>query len=170
MEHIDQMDEIKEPKRPTFLKVLCILTFVNTGFGLLGVLMGFMSGPQSSEGLEKSAADLVRLGNDAREQGMSGIAHMFDQLVDMSYHINEHFYGNLLMALFITATGFAGAFLMWQGRKLGFHAYIVYNLLQIVIIYLWVPVESVPIVSPIFGSIMSGLFIFMYSRNLKWMR
>jgi len=39
---ITQMDEA--PKRPTFLKVLCILSFIGSGFGILAcIIMPFVA-------------------------------------------------------------------------------------------------------------------------------
>jgi len=167
---MEVMEEMEQKPMPVFLKVLCILTFISTGFGLLGVLMGLLKGPDSASALEQNSVALVKLANQAREDGMIGIAHMFDQIIDMSYHINEHYYGNMLLSLFMVGTGIAGATLMWKGRRLGFHAYIAYCFLSAFGIYLFVPFDSVPLISPILGGIISLIFIFMYSRNLHWLK
>lgn len=168
---MEVMDEMEQQKpMPVFLKVLCILTFISTGFGLIGVLIGLLKGPDSASVLEKNAVIFVSQANEMREKGMSGLAHMMDQIVDMSYHINEHYYGNMLLSLFMVGTGLAGAILMWKGRKLGFHAYIAYCVLSAFGVYLFVPFDSVPLISPILGGIISLIFIFMYSRNLHWLK
>jgi hypothetical protein len=65
--------------------------------------------------------------------------------------------------------GLLGALMMWQAKKLGFHLYIGYSLLAIIQIYFFVSPSDVPSFVVIWGLLMSVLFVFMYSRNLKWM-
>ncbi len=162
--------EMEQPKRPVFLQVLCILTFIATGMGLLGNLTSLLGGPQSAEKLEKGSIQLVKLSNELRDEGMNGFAAMMDQFVDLTYHINEHFYGVILISLFTTTTGLLGAIMMWKGRRLGFHAYIAYCFLYVFQIYIFVPVDVVPLMAPITNGIIALVFIFMYSRNLHWLK
>ena len=66
--------------------------------------------------------------------------------------------------------GLFGVIFMMRRRKLGFHMYIVYSLLAIGGMLLYVSAENIHISLPIVNVIFSGLFIFLYSRTLHWMR
>ena len=55
----EQLQEVQPPnKRPTFLKVLCILSFIATGGMVFSSLTGFLSGPLSPDDLEKTFSSI----------------------------------------------------------------------------------------------------------------
>ncbi len=86
-----------ENKRPTFLTVLCILTFIGSGLGLLFTLLGII-GTGAAGGL------------------LSGIpgAGSFTVAGSMS---------KLIISLLLIAVSLYGAILMWNLKKLGFFLY-----------------------------------------------
>jgi|GEM_PF-6211965 len=45
--------EEEQPKRPRGLQILCILTFISTGLGLLSGIGRLVSGPMSTEAIEE---------------------------------------------------------------------------------------------------------------------
>ena len=55
---VEEFNSTEQPKRPVFLTVLCVLSFIGTGGMLISGLMGFISGPLSNEELEKSFSTL----------------------------------------------------------------------------------------------------------------
>jgi hypothetical protein len=170
MEDNFNYEETNIQKRPTFLKVLCILTFINIGFGILGLLIGVMSGKASATELEQSAAAITQIANDVRSHGSVGLANMLEQVNDMAFYANEnHWMAMGLTALAITA-GFLGAVWMYNGKKSGFHSYIIYNVIALFGVYVYIPSESIPVFSIVVNGIFSLIFIFMYSRNLHWMK
>lgn len=171
METHQFIDQEEAPKRrPVFLTVLGILTFVSTGFGVLGLLLSLVNGPSSDDEVERVVAQSMTSVNELREMGATYMADQMEKIARMNIYINENFYP-MLMANFVTLVfGIGGVILMWRGRKLGFHSYIIYNLLSILGIYVTVPAAEVPSLMIILGVIFSAIFIFMYSRNLKWMK
>jgi hypothetical protein len=68
------------------------------------------------------------------------------------------------------AIGLNGVIFMLKGRKLGFHLYIVYNLIALISIYASAPASEIPSFYFILFGIISSVFIFMFSRNLKFMK
>lgn len=165
---IDQEEAPK--KRPVFLTVLGILTLVSTGFGIIGVLFSLASGPSSNDEVEKMVAQSMTTVTELREMGATYMADQMEKIARMNIYINENFYP-MVMANFVTLLfGIGGVILMWRGRRLGFHSYIIYNILSIIGIYVTVPAAEVPSLMIIMGVIFSAVFIFMYSRNLKWMK
>lgn len=159
----------QEEKRPTFLVVLCILTFINTGLNILTSLVQLISGPTSEEQLLQEKVELTKAANEMKDTGMDALANMMEQLQAMTADIQANFYVAMTVALVAPLIGLFGALKMWKGEKLGFHLYIIYNLIAVGGIYLYVSPQNIPSLSIIFGLLLSGVFIFMYSRNLNWM-
>ena len=166
------MEELqpKEEKRPTLLTVLCILTFVSIGINMLTLLVQLVAGPSSEEEILAERVELSRAISQMQDAGMDGIAQMMEQFMAMTAQIQENFYFAMAISLVTYLVGFFGVLKMFQGEKIGFHLYIVYNLLSIGGIYLYVSPNNIPSMSIIFGLILSGAFIFMYSRNLSWLK
>lgn len=165
---IDQHTE-KEAPRPSFLTVLCILSYVFIGFSLLFGLIGLVKGPESEEEMLNAKVELFKAVDDMRSMNMDGMADMFEKIQRMSESMNANFYGVAAVSISVLLIGLFGVLRMWKGHRMGFHIYIVYSLLSVVQLYLFVSSKDIPTFVIIWNLIISGLFIFMYSRNLKWM-
>ena len=166
MEELQQLEE----KRPTFLTVLCILTFINVGMNSLMLLFQLVSGPTSEEDLLADRVELARATSQLEDAGMDGFVGVMDQIMAMTAEIQENFYLAMIVALVTYLIGLLGALKMWQGQKIGFHLYIIYSLLAVGGVYLYISPQNIPSISIIFGLILSGAFVFMYSRNLSWLK
>jgi hypothetical protein len=165
---IDQ--EIQEnQKRPVLLTVLCILTFIIVGFGLLGILFSIIGGEPSNKEIEYAYNQLIQSADELRDKQIVWAADVMEQMADLSAYQQHHYWQVLLMNTLTMGTGFVGTLFMFRGKKLGFHLYIIYNLLSIGGTFLIVPSHMVPMSSVITNLIVAGLFVFLYSRNLKWM-
>ena len=160
----------KPQNRPVFLTVLCILTFIQTGFSVLTLLFTAVKGPATQAELQQDEDKIMEAAAQMRATNMSGMADLLEKISDMSYYTNSMFYTMLFMNMLTIALGFGGALLMWKGRKIGFHSYIIYNIVAILTVYVAVPIKEVPAFVIILNVIFSSVFIFMYSRNLKWMK
>jgi hypothetical protein len=157
-------------KRPVFLTVLCILTFIMCGMSFLGLLSNAFGGKLSADEVEEATAGLYEFANAARDQGMAWAADFYEKTARMMVYTNDAHYLMLFMNFLTLALGLSGALLMWNGRKTGFHAYILYNLVGILSVYVAVPVAEVSSFMVVTQVILSAAFIFMYSRNLGWMK
>lgn len=170
----DYFSPVNEPqqepvKRPVLLTVLCILSFIVVGFGLLGVLLSLLTGEPSVEQIEGSYNQMMQLASDNRDQNVIFLAELLEQMAEMTSYQQHHYWSVLMVNALTMGTGFTGVLFMFRGRKLGFHLYIIYNLLSIGGSFLIVPSHMIPMVSVIMNLILSGVFVFLYSLNLKWM-
>lgn len=156
------------PKRPVFLTVLSILSFITIGFGILGSLLGFITGKLSPEQMEQIKVDSAKQIAMFQDQGMDEFSNTFEQLFSMQEYINANFYLHNLVNLAALILGLLGVIYMLKGLKKGFHMYIIYNICMVLIYYVSVPIKDVPTFIIIINLIFSGLFIFLYSRNMKW--
>ncbi|MDR0802439.1 hypothetical protein [Fluviicola sp.] len=159
----------KPSKRPVLLTVLCILSFIVVGFGLLGVLISLAGGQPSAAEIEKAYNLTMQMASDNRDQNITFLAEILEQMAEMTSYQQHHYWSVLLVNAITMGTGFAGVLMMFRGRKLGFHLYIIYNLLSVGGSFLIIPSHMIPMISVIMNLILSGVFVFLYSLNLKWM-
>ena len=85
-------------------------------------------------------------------------------------YYQESFYSFQLVQFLCIGCGLAGAIWMFKGKKIGFHLYIIYSLISLGSMYIFIPFSEVPSYSILFNGLFSGLFIWMYSRNLSWLK
>jgi hypothetical protein len=131
-------------KRPNLLTILCILTFIYSGLGAVSNLMVFIFFDASM----KFAAELVKA---FKLPGM-----------DLFLNARPVYFAATAS---INALAVAGAVMMWQLKKLGFHIYTVSQILVIL-----APMYFFRFPGPDFFSILlSAVFVLLYSTNLKKM-
>ncbi len=169
MTEMDDFNEEQQTRRPGFLTTLCVLSFVWLGFAVLSGITSFASGPSSEEELTDLKVQMAQSKSQLRDQGMDGLEHMMDQLEGMTLDVNDHFYLASSLNLLITLLGLFAVFRMMKGFRIGFHLYIVYNLVSVGALYAYVNPAHIPTFIVIFNLFFSALFIFLYSRNLHWM-
>lgn len=168
--YTEMNQEIEQnPKRPVLLTVLCILSFIVVGFGLLGVLFSVIGGQPSPEEIEATSNQLIQTASDMRDKNIIWAADMIEQMADLTVYQQQRYWSVLLVNALTMLTGFMGVLFMFRGKKLGFHLYIIYNLLSVGGTFLIVPSHMVPMATVILNLVISGVFILLYSRNLKWM-
>ena len=160
----------KQPtSAPIFLIVLVILTLLNTGLAFLGGIFSLVVGKPSEKEILESKVQMAKPIIELRKLEMDYFVDVFTKLEA----INDAMYANFIMfnllAVFIAGIGAASAFMMLKRMKLGFHAYIVYSFLSILSVYAFVAPVNVPSILILTNAIFAGLFVFLYSRNLKWL-
>ena len=141
-------------KRPTFLTVLCILSFVAAGFVIVGGIIGYLA--MAAVG---GMADAMTAGME-NMQGMEGMPGMEDAMATMA-----HAKTLLIVAIALTLVGLGGVIMMWKQKKTGFYIYTGAQLLNIIL-----PIVIAGMASfSVFGTIITAAFIVMYGLNLKHM-
>lgn len=164
------LENDKQPtKAPTFLIVLVILTLLNTGLAFLGGVFSLVVGKPSEKEILAAKVSMAKPIIELRKLEMDYFVDVFQKLEA----INDAMYANFIMfnvlGIFIALIGAASAFMMLKRIKLGFHAYIVYSFLSILSVYAFVAPVNVPSIFILINTIFAGLFVFLYSRNLKWL-
>ena len=163
---IDESVQIEgAPKRPVFLTVLCVLSFIGTGGMLLSALTGFISGPLSNEELEKSFSTLNSF--SSMFGSTEELQLVLEKTMEKQRVINEKFYLNSLINTAVYSLGLLGAIFMWKQRKLGFHLYVIYSLLAMSAVYIIVPISLVLQAEIIQSAIITAVWIGLYAINIK---
>lgn len=157
MEDLDLLDDKvqTESKRPVFLTVLCILTFVGAGFGIIAALIGMLAFGT----LEDSTAELNDLGGPVD----FGNAYRW---MKISY----------LLSLAGSVLCLVGALFMWRLKKFGFFIYVPGQVLPLIGSFLTVNsmfgggiLAGFGMITIVFSALFPLAFIIMYGLNLKYM-
>ena len=171
---LDGNEEINQHKRPTFLTVLCILTFVGSGFGIITGLISF-TGINDIEDSFRSA----QMRSDPLGQAI------LDDL-DLAAMQKTQTWANIL-SLLASVLCLAGALVMWRLKKFGFVLYVAGHAATIFGTYIAIGMmkkmgEIMPADAPkgimetigaammVVTVILSIGFIIMYGVNLKAMK
>lgn len=146
MEEFEGGQKSEEIKRPKFLTVLCILTFIFTGLGCLSsIITPLMSG-------------LVK-------EYIITAPNYDEALMAESLKVIDAGWGYYMLNLALTLGSMTGAILMWKMRKNGFHFYAISNLA-----ILFVPTLFLGIAISWVAIFMSVAFIGMYAVHIKFMK
>ena len=171
MTEFNEIEPTEERKsRPGFLTVICVLSYIALGFGVLGGMLNLSNGPSSDAELKTISVEYAKMKSDLKSQGMNDWTQMIDQIEAMSYEMNDQFYLAGIINLLIVAIGIYAVRKMWTGAKLGFHAYIIYCLLSVCALYIYVSPANIPTFMILWNVFFSGLFVLFYGLNLKWMK
>ncbi len=164
-----EFERIQKPKRPTFLLVLCILSFIYIGLSWISTLASIISGPLNDGQLNVQRVEIAKALEPLKNSGESSIAETLNTLIRMTEGINENFYAFNLVYIVVIALGFISVLFMFQGKKLGFHLYIGYGLFNILRYYLFLPAADIISFLIVWELFFASLFTILYSRNLHWM-
>jgi hypothetical protein len=170
MDTIDEFGGAPAGKRPTFITVLCILTFVGCGIYLISSVYGLITFEQN----KKMTMALINGDNNV-------FGGLFQQVFSMSEKDMKNFFDwslyNHFANLLNTATCLTGALMMWKLRRMGFYIYAVGTIFPIITsIGLWMAAQDAPMlgtgaaIGAIFMIVVSIGFVVMYGLNLKHMR
>lgn len=165
----ENVTTIETPKkRPTFLTVLCILTFIGSGgLGLLGQLYNYATFESSYDTKYEQITNGLEAMNDA---GMdSGFMYSF---TENNLIILEKSAENLGMVTALTCLfallSLLGAIMMFKLKKNGFYLYVVANLFAILVPLALIDFNATMFMTMIGGGI-TVLFVILYAINLKHM-
>lgn len=135
-------------KRPLLLAILCILTFIGSGLTLFSNTVIYLMFDQFKNFF-------------ASHPNMEFLGSKMD--FSFIFHLNSLFF--LSQGIF-SGLALAGAFLMWNLKKTGFHLYVTAQLILLIVPELFIP--HLPF--PGFQLIISFLFVYFYYKHLPLMQ
>jgi hypothetical protein len=140
-ETLDNLNESGSKGRPTFLTVLCILSFISAGIAIVLLLLG-----GAITGVAQSVAS---------DQGADGAVVSSAAGTAWAY---------IGAAAALTIISLIGVIQMWKLKKTGFYVYTGAAILGIVVPLIMGQAFGV------FGTLITVAFIVMYGLNLKHMK
>jgi hypothetical protein len=168
---IDNTQPYQPTRKPTFLVVLVVLSFISIGLTLIQQFFALLSGPMSEEQMEVYQAEVYEAIAQLRDAGMDGMVTMMEKVLAMSVYANDEVYFlNNAMTLVAAIIGGVGVYMMFQLKKIGFHLYIIYSLSPVLILYTVFPIASIPTIVVVMSLFLGALFSILYGLNLKHMK
>lgn len=141
--------------RPTFLTVLCILSFIGLGLAIIFGLIGYAGAKVVTSG---AAQELVQESGDAAAmEQMEQATAMLDEL-----QVNPN---SILLGVACSVLALVGVVMMWMLKKTGFYLYTLAVVAGFAIPYFMNGKFDFG-----FSAIFSIVFIVLYAMNLKAMR
>ena len=162
--------ENQPAQRPTFLKVLCILTFIFSGYALISSTITYFNAEKVSATIinarEKLNQDLSRKGKDSESAGFA--SKVMDNMSVMSTpdNLRKTALANIVTSILCLL----GAFLMWQLNKKGFYIYLLGTLVGILLPFYLFGGNFLTSLSVGFAGFIGLLFVIFYAMNLKSMK
>jgi len=167
-------DDLLPPVRSTFLTVLCILTFVGSGYGIFSGITTLTGAAkiiaQSTKNMDpqKQQAERQRL-SEKKDGGSKFALKMMDSVGEM---MNEKKIKQTGIATIISSLlTLGGALLMWRLNRTGFYIYVAGILTGVAAPFIIYGSDAfVAIMSAAVSGFFGLLFIVLYAFNLKDMQ
>jgi hypothetical protein len=172
--------ETAKPSRPTFLTVLCILTFLGSGYGLISNIGAYMTAGTQAKTMKvvtsemKSTTDSLSTVADSTKSGKANPGQEFaESLVNSmsTMFTEENVKKSSLFSIAAAALCLIGAVLMWMLKKTGFYAYVAGTLLGLAgPIVVFGAGNFIAIIGTMIGGFIGLIFVVLYGVNLKHLR
>jgi len=156
------LEAFEEKKLPGTLNVLTILTFIGRGFMAIGAIWGFFSAKDTYEKMDT----LINSGElDKMPAFLRG---MYNQdMLEVTRKSYENRLPILVIYLVSTALCLYGAIKMRQRKKDGYTAWLIGDVLPLVGSILFIGAVAFKGFSPIFGIMVTVVFIVLYTTQRK---
>jgi hypothetical protein len=149
---------VEKPVRPAFLTVLCILTFIGSGWGLINNLFQLVMFTP-----ERLVAQIQQITNMA---GAEAQPSWFSSIMSSSLEVLQttimHGKAIYSLAALCAVISLIGAFMMYKLKRNGFYLYAIGQLFILPIYSGW---NSVVLISMAMSGFLALVFIILYSLN-----
>jgi hypothetical protein len=160
-----------KPARPTFLTVLCILTFIGSGWGIVSGFSTYMSANVTADITQTAMQDAkdkisnageTNAGTKMAEKMLSGVSDVLKP---------ENLKKSAMFSIVACVFTLLGAVLMFQLKKIGFWIYLVGTVISIVgPIVAFGAGNLVSMATTIGMAFIGVIFVVLYGLNLKHLR
>lgn len=160
------------PERSTFLTVLCILTFIGSGWSIASSVYQYRRADELDkariEMIEKNENGVDSLRDSTREEPPAFAKNLFASINDMA--TKENIERSALYQLIASLFTLGGAILMWRLNRKGFYLYCAGILIALVYPFILYGDNFLAVGITAFGAFFGLIFIALYALNLRQMR
>lgn len=163
----------QKPLRPTFLTVLCILTFIGSGLSVISNINNYLTADVSDAFVqEKLDSTRKEVSEQLKESDSQAGAELADKMLSgVSEVMNpKNVKKSALYGLLASALTLIGAVLMFRLNKTGFWVYVAGTIVSIaapIMIFGTSNLFSLGVTA--FLGFFGVIFVILYSLNLKYM-
>jgi hypothetical protein len=160
----------KRVKIPISLLITGIISIIGTSSAILSSIQSLVMGKPSQSEINETKIEIAKSLEEVQKNKIEFLERLLRNLQIMIDAMYENFILYSLVAGIVATIGLIGIILMFRRKELGFHLYIIYCLVYVSQNYLFVSPANVPVILVIGNLLISGLFIFIYSRSINWFR
>lgn len=146
------------PKRPQFITVLCILTFIGSGLSFVGALWGYFSIKASEKFLQGMSA--------SQEDAHGMISGMQETIIKAV----ENAVPNMVIGLLCSLICLYGAIQMWKLKKTGFFIYSVGEITPAISAFFLGGGGLIGGAGAVVGLLFAMVWIVLYAINFKHLK
>lgn len=156
----------EKPVRPTFLTVLCILSFIGSGWNTIDNLISLLTFTP-----EKGVAQLQQITSMA-SAGMdsSFIQNLMSSSIEVIQTTIAHSTGIYTFLTLFSLISLAGAFMMFNLKRVGFFLYVFAQVGQLFVLPAYSGWNLAVMIAMILTAIFALLFIILYGANYRKLR
>lgn len=156
------------PVRPTFLLVICILTFIGSGWSVLSNLFSiFTSGMMDSSLQMEQYSNMM--GNIEGSGSSSFLTGFLNSSMEVLQATAAHAREIAVMQLVLSVISLLGAIMMFQLRRFGFYLYTAAQILALFVLPYFAGFSTLVVIGMLWSAFISLIFIILYAVNLRYM-
>jgi hypothetical protein len=157
-------------ERPTFLKVLCILTFIGSSYFIITSAYSYFNADKVVKVLTSTKAEINRdINNKSNDAAANNFKNkMMDNMSVMTKP--ENLRKSSIGIIISSVICLLGAILMWRLNKTGFYLYTLGTIIGIIVPFYVFGNNFLTAIQAGFTSFVGILFVVFYAMNLKSMR
>lgn len=156
------------PVRPTFLLVICILTFIGSGWSVLSNLFSiFTSGMMDSSLQMEQYSNMM--GNIEGCASSSFLTGFLNSSMEVLQATAAHAREIAVMQLVLSVISLLGAIMMFQLRRFGFYLYTAAQILALFVLPYFAGFSTLVVIGMLWSAFISLIFIILYAVNLRYM-
>lgn len=162
--------QTNKPQRPTFLLVLCILTFINSGMEIISSLFSVLTTGLTDGNMQMESYYSMINNMDGSGELPSILTNLLDSTMEIVQATAIHAREIALMEMVLWVIILLGAILMFQLRRIGFYLYATAQILMLFVLPYFTGFSGLVIAGMLFSAFFTIIFIVMYGLNLKHMK
>jgi hypothetical protein len=160
--------EIIAPARPVFLKVLCMLTFIGSVYGIINSAVTYFKSDEISNIVSRVKTEVnkdAKLKNARNPEKFNFVSKIMTNASVMSSpeNLRKASISNCITSIFCLL----GAFLMWNLKRVGFYFYTIGTVAGIILPFYMFGSNFLTNISAGFLGFIGILFVIFYAMNIK---
>ncbi len=160
------------PQRPVFLKVLCILTFIGSGYGIINGVVTYFKANDISKFVTETKTEInndiskKKKINDTASVSLAGNVVNNMSVMATPDNLRKMAIGTVISSILCLL----GAILMWNLRRVGFYIYTLGTLIIIILPFYLFGSNFLTNISVGMQSFIGIIFVIFYAMNIKSMK
>lgn len=159
-------DEQQPKQRPTFLTVLCVLSWISAGWTAMSSIISLVAKEKSIEKLQESMSQV----DDAAQED---IPSFFEAIISGSQDLIQDSINNFTMInssqVILYLAQIYAVYLMFNLKKRGFFLYTFVQATLLILPVTYMTLNLVMLIGLGFSALLTIAFVIMYAVNLKHM-